>query len=261
MSNSLLVVIPCFNGETTLERAVASALAQQVSPMTVAVVDDASSDGSFALAQELAARHPQVKALAMPHNGGPGAARNLGARSFPGTYLAFLDCDDEYLPGALPAAIHLMERDAKWDAVKFGFTTEPPIDLAQAHYDITFNSIPSNMVLRRHVFDILGGFPEDALFRTKLAGEDVAFYEAAQRLFNMARAHEKLLRYHCPPGSHLFKMIDECPVGPDGQAQFPQSTERAELGRAIGRYIMTAKDRLRLAARIWSQSGCPGVSP
>ncbi|MDK9722450.1 MAG: glycosyltransferase family 2 protein [Rhodospirillales bacterium] len=254
---SLLVVIPCYNGEATLERTLASALAQPVAPMTVVIVDDASTDGSFKLAQSLAARDARVKALAMAVNSGPGAARNLGARSFPGDYLAFLDADDVYLPGALPNAIGFLEKDSRFDAVKFGFETEPPLDLAPAHYDITYNSIPSNMVVKRHVFDILGGFPEDPVFRGQLAGEDVAFYEGVQRLFNLARAADKLLSYSCPPGSHLFKLVHDCPVGADGQAHFPETPERAELGRAIGRYIQQGRDRLRLAARLWSQAGCP----
>ncbi|TAN52830.1 MAG: glycosyltransferase family 2 protein, partial [Rhodospirillales bacterium] len=170
MKNGLLVVIPCFNAAATLERSVASALAQAVNPLFVAIVDDGSTDGSLDLARDLAARHPQVTAHAMPANSGPGAARNLGARTQPTKYLAFLDADDEYLPHALPSAVGFLEKEPRFDAIKFGFETDPPIDLAPAHYDITYNSIPSNMVLRRYVFDILGGFPEDILYRTKLAG-------------------------------------------------------------------------------------------
>ena len=186
---------------------------------------------SFKLAQGLAQRHPNVHALAMEKNSGPGPARNLGARRFPGSYLAFLDSDDVYLPNALTSAIGFLEKNPRWDAVKFGFETEPPINLSQAHYDITYNSIQSNMVVKRYVFDILDGFPEDEIFRGKLAGEDVAFYEAVQRLFNLARAQDKMLKYYCPPGSHLFKLVEDCPVSQDGQAQFPQTAERAELGR------------------------------
>lgn len=254
---SLLVVIPCYNGAATLERTVASALAQQVSPMTIVIVDDGSTDGSDALALTLAANHPHIQALKMPANSGPGAARNLGARSFPGDYLAFLDADDVYLPNALSSAIGFLEKEPHWDAVKFGFETDPPLELSKAHYDITYNSIPSNMVVRRYVFDILGGFPEDGIFRSDLAGEDVAFYEAVQRLFNLARAQDRMLRYACPPGSHLFRLIEDCPLDPDGQAHYPDTPERQELGRAIGRYITAARGRLQTAAKHWSKAGCP----
>lgn len=253
----LLVVIPCYNGEATLERAVASALEQQVSPLTIVIVDDASTDGTAKLAKGLAQKHSNVRALSMPVNSGPGAARNMGVRQSPGRYIAFLDADDEYLPNALPNAVGFLERERQFDAVKFGFVTDPPMDLDKAHYDITYNSIPSNLVIHRYVFDILGGFPSDPLFRGRLAGEDVAFYEAINRLFNLARAQDKFLRYACPPGSHLFKLINECPVDEGGEARFPDTPERTELGRAIGRYIMAAKDRLRLAARKWSDNGCP----
>jgi glycosyltransferase involved in cell wall biosynthesis len=255
---NLTVVIPCYNAEATLERTVESALAQSVNPMTIVIVDDASTDGSLALAQSLAQSHPNVNALTMDRNSGPGAARNKGARAFPATYFAFLDSDDAYLPNALPAAADFLEKNPRWDGVKFGFETDPPIVLSQAHYDITYNSIPSNMLVRSYVFDILGGFPEDPVFRGRLAGEDVAFYEGLQRLFNLARAQDKMVRYACPPGSHLYKLIEDCPLDANGQAIFPDSEERRELGRAIGRYITAAKDRLRLAAKHWAQAGCPG---
>ncbi|MBF0356693.1 MAG: glycosyltransferase family 2 protein [Alphaproteobacteria bacterium] len=253
----LLVVIPCFNAAASLERSLASALAQKVDPLKIVIVDDASTDESLALAHNLAARDDRVSVLSMPVNSGPGAARNLGARSQPSRYLAFLDADDEYLPHALPSALNVLDKDARWDAIKFGFETEPRIDLAPAHYDITYNSIPSNLVLKRYVFDVLGGFPEDAVFRSKLAGEDVAFYEGIQRLFHLARAQDRLLRYNCPPGSHLFRMMEDCPLDETGQAIFPQTPEREELGRAIGRYITQGRERMRLAARLWSEAGCP----
>lgn len=253
----LLVVIPCFNGEATLERAVASALAQNIQDMTVVIVDDASTDGSLRLAQDLAKRDSRVKSLPLPVNSGPGAARNFGVASFQSRYVAFLDADDEYLPGALSNALGFLEKETHYDAIKFGFETVPPLDLSKAHYDITYNSIPSNLVIRRYVFDVLGGFPVEPVFRGRLAGEDVAFYEATQRLFNLARAQDRLLRYSCPPGSHLHKLVAECPVDGEGEAQFPDSQERQELGRAIGRYILAAKDRLRKAAKYWSAAGCP----
>lgn len=83
-----------FNGQRFLRDAVASALAQRGVSVEALIVDDCSTDGSWALAQELAAGDPRVRAFRMPLNGGPGAARNLAIEEARGTWLAVLDSDD-----------------------------------------------------------------------------------------------------------------------------------------------------------------------
>ena len=61
-------------------------------------MDDGSNDGTIELPEEF--WHDRVTFLTQP-NGGPSAARNLGARQARGTYLAFLDSDDLWFPWTL----------------------------------------------------------------------------------------------------------------------------------------------------------------
>ncbi len=78
MSNLILdVVIPCYNDEETLERAVQSAL-QQAEVRHIIVVDDGSTDSSLLLMKQLAQQNVRVKVLSMPVNGGVARARNWG---------------------------------------------------------------------------------------------------------------------------------------------------------------------------------------
>jgi glycosyltransferase involved in cell wall biosynthesis len=245
-----LVVIPCFNGEQTLERAIDSVLVQGCAGTRAAIVDDGSTDGSLALAQSLAQRHKEVSVYRTDVNSGPAAARNLGAKSEASSLIAFLDADDEWLPGYLPVALHHLREDQEIDAVKMGIEIFPPVEIDPARLDLTFRSIPSNLVIRRYVFDFLGGFPEDKAFRTKLAGEDVAFQTAMFSHFNVLGVKDRLLRHHCPQGSHLHRFLEETKIE-NGQTVFPETPERREVGLALGRYLTMIRNRARQAMKTY----------
>ena len=91
------VVVPVYNGERVLARAVTSALSQTHRNIEVLVVDDQSDDRSLGIAHALAERDPRVTVLGTGHNsGGPARPRNLGVSASTGTFVAFLDQDDEW---------------------------------------------------------------------------------------------------------------------------------------------------------------------
>lgn len=98
------VVIPLYNKQRTIARAIASIRAQTFQDFEVVIVDDGSTDGS---AQELVAcgatADPRFRCVRQA-NAGPGAARNAGARLARGRCIAFLDADDEWLPQHLQHA-------------------------------------------------------------------------------------------------------------------------------------------------------------
>ena len=94
------VVIPCHNRAHVVADAVASVLAQDHPPQRVIVVDDGSSDGSAAVIRALAAQHDAVVAMILPRNVGASQARNSGAALARADWIAFLDSDDIWLPGA-----------------------------------------------------------------------------------------------------------------------------------------------------------------
>lgn len=93
---SFAVVIPAFNDENTILDAVSSAVSQ-AELEEVIVVDDGSTDQTASRASSAVG---PVRCV-FQANAGPGAARNMGARSAAATHLIFLDADDELLDGAL----------------------------------------------------------------------------------------------------------------------------------------------------------------
>ncbi|MBB5713424.1 glycosyltransferase family 2 protein [Sphingomonas aerophila] len=99
------VVIPCFNRDHVVADAVESVLAQGHPPTRVIVVDDGSSDASAATVLALAAADPRVSAVLLPRNVGASAARNAGVAIAQAPWIAFLDSDDVWLPGAAHAML------------------------------------------------------------------------------------------------------------------------------------------------------------
>ncbi|MCD1268176.1 glycosyltransferase [Microbacterium sp. MEC084] len=103
------VVIPCFQYERYLEQAVRSALDQGGVDVEVIVVDDASTDGSLALARRLEEQDPRVRVVANDVNSGPVATFNRGLELAGGEFLVRLDADDLLTPGALLRAVAVMQ--------------------------------------------------------------------------------------------------------------------------------------------------------
>lgn len=87
-------VVAAYNVEAFIEIAVRSALAQIYVSVEVIVVDDASSDGTAAVVERLAADDPRVILIKNKQNVGPGAARNIAIQRARGRWIAILDGDD-----------------------------------------------------------------------------------------------------------------------------------------------------------------------
>ncbi|MFD9304531.1 glycosyltransferase family 2 protein [Streptomyces sp. NPDC060048] len=100
------VVVIAYNDAELVGEAVASALAQGPVVAEVIAVNDASSDGTALVLDELGARHPRVKVVHRTENsGGCGTPRNDGIAAATAPYVLFLDSDDVLPPGAVDALV------------------------------------------------------------------------------------------------------------------------------------------------------------
>lgn len=97
----ITVVMAAWNAAPFLARSVASALSQSGVRLEVIVADDASDDGTAALAEGIAAADGRVRVLRAVENGGPSAARNRAIAAAGGAWIAVLDADDRFVPGRL----------------------------------------------------------------------------------------------------------------------------------------------------------------
>ena len=101
MKESVTVVIPAYNAESTLEKAVLSVLEQTVPVETIIIVNDGSKDGTLKLAESLkeksaiSANAPEIKIIST-ENSGVSHARNTGIKAASTEFIAFLDSDDSW---------------------------------------------------------------------------------------------------------------------------------------------------------------------
>jgi glycosyltransferase involved in cell wall biosynthesis len=97
------VVIAAWNAAATIERAIRSVLDDPAPDLELVVVDDGSTDGTPDVVARLAAVDPRLRLERLPQNAGVSNARNHALTVVRGAWLAFLDADDRWFPGALSA--------------------------------------------------------------------------------------------------------------------------------------------------------------
>lgn len=101
---AISVIIPTYNREDLLGKALESVLAQTLPAAEIIVVDDGSSDGTAELAGGYGNRVRYIR----QENRGPAAARNRGIGAAGGDLLAFLDSDDRFAPDKLEVQARAM---------------------------------------------------------------------------------------------------------------------------------------------------------
>jgi glycosyltransferase involved in cell wall biosynthesis len=159
------VIVPAYNAEKYIRTAIDSCLAQTYAAHEIIVIDDASTDGTAAIAESYPA---PVKVIRLGRNSGVSVARNRGAEVATGDWLAFLDADDWFLPVKLELQRRCAAENALAVLIYAGFLRSvggkevvarftPPTFLAQAlRYRCAIHT--STVVLSRRVFDSVEGF-------------------------------------------------------------------------------------------------------
>jgi len=106
----ITIAVTCFNAETTIGRAIASARAVDWPDLEILVCDDGSGDGSGEVIAAHAQEDPRVRFIRNEANRGLPATRNRLVVEAAGEVVAFLDDDDECLPERLRRQIARLEQ-------------------------------------------------------------------------------------------------------------------------------------------------------
>ena len=161
-SRLVSVIIPVYNCEDFLAEAIESVLAQTYRPVEIIVVDDGSTDGSGDVAKGF--KDQEVRYFHQP-NSGIGAARNRGTNLARGSYFAFLDADDVWLPDKLTLQTVAFEDDPGLDMV-FGLVSEYYDSISYKRLEseedregrILAGYIAGSLVIKRESFIHVGPF-------------------------------------------------------------------------------------------------------
>lgn len=238
------VIIPAYNAEAFIADTVRSALDQTYRDLEVIVVDDGSADGTLKALEQFQGR-VRVHAQA---NGGVARARNAGVRLAAGSWIAFLDADDLWLP-------HKIERQLACSDVPMSFTDRFNFGVIGDLPELQSKATPmrggdlfvpllrdgnfitsTSVMMRRELFEQLGGF------YTGLNGtEDWELWLRVAERHPIGFVDEPLVRYRLHAGGISRNFARMCRE----RTEVISRALALERGRALG---------WRLQRQIWAET-------
>lgn len=205
-------IIPTYNAKEFLSQAVRSALDQTYPNIEVIVVDDGSTDQTRELVKSYS---PKLHYVYREHSGLPSVVRNAGLRVAQGEYVAFLDSDDQWLPGKLERQVEILERHPAIGLVsanalslvpgrntgdRLYLRDEQPRSGWVLEMLLKDNFVVTSTVMIRHsLLNRVGVFSEDPLLRV---GEDYDLWLRIATVAEVCYLPEALAIYRdCPEAS------------------------------------------------------------
>lgn len=270
-SARISVVIPLYNKEAEVERALRSVVEQSLAPGEIIVVDDGSTDGSRAIVERIIAEHPEagIRLITQP-NSGVSAARNRGIAEAKGDYIALLDADDMWLTGYIAEVCRLMEYYPEADAYATAFdivngtqrvaapvpATEGYINIAEEALLRRYPIIPSTATLRREAVLRAGGFPEgmrigeDQWLWVRMVQQGAKFCFSPMSLVRYSRtaSNRSASIYRAEQSTHTLEEL----YAPNGDATLNEYIARIAIGKAITQSVRGGTEDARHAAEVFA---------
>jgi len=245
-SPQVSVVIPAYNAEAVIARAIDSVLAQDYAPLEVIVVNDGSTDRTADIVRRYADRG--VRLIELAENCGAGGCRNEGIAAAAGPFVAFLDADDEWLPGKLTAQVAAFQAvpdcslavcDGEWRDPDGRVVDSVLIDAPETGHDdawrtmLTKSFIHTSCVLTtKALLERLGGFDT-----TLVIAEDWDLWIRLGLEGPYAFTRENYVTVHVTPGSLMAREARNAPRYLLPMIARHLETQRARLGASERRRI------------------------
>lgn len=211
------VILTVYNGSQWLPSAVDSILTQTLDTFELVAIDDGSTDTSLHILRRYAAADPRVRIIAQL-NQGQALARNAGMREARGSYIAFMDADDESLPERLQVQKAFLDHHAgvacigsgieviKEDGRRIG-TITAPVGQDRCRKRLLsgrYYSMGASLMIRRDLLQGIGGFRE--LFRQR---NDSDFLLRIAEKYPIDNVRDTLYRYRVNTASQSLSRLDE----------------------------------------------------
>jgi glycosyltransferase involved in cell wall biosynthesis len=205
------VIVPVYNDERFIEECARSVLEQTFGDLELILVDDASTDGTGRILEELSNLDKRVRVIWNRIRQGIAASRNKAFSVSEGEYIGILDSDDSALPERIEKQVDFLEKNARYagcgSRVEFmdedsrviliNDTTVKEGEVEDLRRDPSSLVHPS-CTLRRDVFEKTGGY------RTEFErGVDYDFFLRVLERFRLANMREVLTRqrFHLERGT------------------------------------------------------------
>lgn len=267
-SSKISVVIPLYNKEQEVERALRSVVEQSLTVGEIIVVNDGSTDNSRAIVERFIAAHPEANIrLINQENSGVSAARNRGIKEAVGDYIALLDGDDWWLSNYIAEVCRMMEYYPDADAYSTAFdivtdksltraavpTTEGYIDPAKEALQRRYPIIPSTATLRRSMLMECGGFPkgmrigEDQWLWAKMMSRGAKFAFSPMSLVRYSRtaSNRSAAIYRSEESQHNIAELYD----PKGDSTLNEYIARIGIGKAITQSVRGGTEDAKKAIR------------
>jgi glycosyltransferase involved in cell wall biosynthesis len=157
------VIIPVYNAEKYLEKAIESVL-QLIEVKELILVEDGSPDNAFQICEKWLASDKRVKMYIHPNNEnrGAGASRNLGIKMASQEFIAFLDADDYYLPNRFEKDREVFKNNEDADGVYNAIGVHFYSEIAKKQFSQSF-SLPLEGI-ENHLTTVTPNVSADDLF-------------------------------------------------------------------------------------------------
>jgi glycosyltransferase involved in cell wall biosynthesis len=248
------VIIPVYNGTNYLREAIDSVLSQTYRNHELLVVDDGSSDGTWALIQSYGSSLHGIH----KENGGVASALNFGIRQATGDYIAWLSHDDLFLSNKLERQVDFLKRFPQFKACYTDYyimdengkilgEIETPWYPGHEAIRILFGRAyinGSTMLIERHCFEKTGLFSEPLRYT-----QDTEMWLRLLRYFEIGRVPEKLgkWRFHPSQGSQSVHIHTR-----EAQAMYQRVFEEFGIGGLFPEWEKSAHNpETRARAYIW----------
>ncbi|MFC3880922.1 glycosyltransferase family 2 protein [Algoriphagus namhaensis] len=190
MKTSFSIIIPCFNAEVTIGRAVTSILNQSYSDWELIIIDDGSSDGTVdLLLQTFNDSRIRIHSQA---NLGVTSARNSGAEVAQNSWILFLDADDELAINSLEYFANKIETSPTTEVWRAGFKRLSSNELVLPEINKFTSFLAGSYSIKKSFFDRIGGFDcklkfsenTEMLHRIKIDGAKIGILKVVTLIYH-----------------------------------------------------------------------------
>ena len=208
MAPRVSVIMPVCNGERYLRAALDSITSQTFTEFEFLIIDDGSSDGTWPILKDYAARDARLVLVRNEANIGLAASLNRGLKLAQGEYIARQDADDISLPERLATLVAFLDNHTEIGVVGCNAhvidaqgtptrSTKMPTLHGFILWSLCFHSpfVHSSVVFRREVIERVGGYDESLL-----VGQDRDLWQRLSSITRFANLPDVLMLYRRHPG-------------------------------------------------------------